>query len=138
VTARPAGDLEGLVRRAFQAYDRGDLQTVLATLDDDVEVYSHPDTGNTGTYHGHKGFLQWVALWLDAWEEFRIEVREVKVLDDVHVLAVMDQFGRGRGSGIPVEQRGVAYLFTVRDGRTTFMGLYLNRDTALADLGRRA
>ena len=39
-------------------------------------------------------------------------------------------------SGIPVEQRGVAYLFTIRERRTTFMGLYLDRDTALADLAR--
>ena len=131
-----SADLEDLVRRGLDAYEQGDLQAVLATLSPDVEVYSHPDTGNTGAYHGHEGFMQWLGLWLDAWEEFRIEVREVEALDDAHVLAIMDQYGRGKGSGIPVEQRGVAYLFTIRDGQTTFMGLYLDRVTALADLAR--
>ena len=136
MSAQAGDDLTGLVRRGMDAFNRGDIQTVLAMLDYDVEVYSHPDTGNTGTYRGHDGFLQWVNLWLDAWDEFHSEVREVEVLDDEHVVAIMDQFARGKGSGIPVEQRGVAYLFTIREGRTTYMGLYLDRETALADLSR--
>jgi ketosteroid isomerase-like protein len=129
-------DVRELVRRGLDAFNHGDLQTMLALLDSDVEIYSHPDTGNTGTYHGHEGFMQWLQLWLDAWEEFRIEIRDIEALDDEHVLAVTDQFGRGKGSGVPVELRGATYAFTIREGRTTYVGLYLDRETALADLDR--
>jgi ketosteroid isomerase-like protein len=122
------------VRRGLEAYNRGDLDTIMSLLDEDVEVYSHPDTGNSGTYRGHEGFLEWSRLWLDAWESFRIEVKEIEALDDEHLIAITDQTARGRGSGIEVQQKGVAYLFELRGGRTTRMGLYLDRETALADL----
>lgn len=126
-----------VVRRGLEAFNRGDIDAILALLDADVEVYSDPDTGNTGTYHGHRGFIDWTRLWLDAWEEFRIEVREVEAIDDEHLIAITDQTGRGRGSGIEVEQKGVAYAFTVRGGRAVFMGLYFTRENALADLQAR-
>jgi ketosteroid isomerase-like protein len=136
MSAQPGADIEAIVRQGMEAFNRGDLQAILALLDEDVEVYSHPDTGNSGTYRGHEGYLEWTKVWLDAWEEFRIEVREIEVLDDEQALAITDQFARGRGSGVPVELRGATYVFTVREGRATRMGLYLDRATALADLDR--
>jgi ketosteroid isomerase-like protein len=122
------------VRRGLEAFNSGDLPTIFGLLDEDVEVYSHPDTGNSGSYHGHDGFMDWVRLWLDAWESFHIEIREIEALDAERLIAITDQTGRGKGSGIEVQQKGVAYLFTLRDGRATRMGLYLNRETALANL----
>jgi ketosteroid isomerase-like protein len=133
VTTGPADQ----VRRGMEAFNRGDLPAILAMLDDDVEVFSHPDTGNPGTYRGRDGYLEWAASWLEAWDDFRVEVREVEALDDEHVIAVTDQFGRGKGSGVEVGRRGVTFAFTLREGRATRLGLYLDREAALADLQLR-
>ena len=82
---------------------------------DDVEVGGAPELPNSGSYHGHEGFITWIAQWLEAWDEFRIEVVEVVAIDDEHVLVEVEQHGRGQGSGLEVTQRGLAYLATIRD-----------------------
>jgi ketosteroid isomerase-like protein len=123
-----------LVRRGMEAFNRGDFPTLLALLDDDVEVFSHPDTGNPGSFRGHDGYLEWAASWLEAWDDFRVEIREVEELDDEHVIAVTDQFARGKGSGVDVSRRGVTFAFRLREGRATRLGLFADREAALADL----
>jgi ketosteroid isomerase-like protein len=42
--------------------------------------------------------------------------------------------GRGKGSGVEVDQRR-ASVFHIRDGKVIRLALYWNRDRALADLG---
>ena len=69
-----------LVRRACEAYARGELETSIETLDRDVE------------------------------------------------------YGRGRRSGIEVEQT-LDHLWTVRHGRVVAMKVYLARDAAFAAAG---
>jgi ketosteroid isomerase-like protein len=108
---------------------------VLALFDPDIEIYAPPDLANSGTYHGHDGYLQWLGGWIEAWDEFRIELVDVIVVDDANVIALADQHGRGQGSGIEVQQRGIAYLFTIRDGRAVRFHLYPSREAAMAALG---
>lgn len=118
----------------MEAFNRGDVEAILAMLDRDVEVFSHADTGNEGRYRGHDGYLLWLESWLEAWDEFRIEVREVEPVDDETVLAITDQAGRGQGSGVVVTRGGITFAFTIREGLVTRIGLYLDRETALGDL----
>jgi ketosteroid isomerase-like protein len=120
-----------LARAGFEAFNRGDLETVLSLLSPDVEVHSVAEMGEEGTYHGHEGYLEWTGIWLDAWEEFQVELIEVEAVDDENVLVHSRQRGRGKGSGVEVEQLGV-YLFTVRDGRAVRLHLYGDRESALA------
>lgn len=111
------------------------MEAVWAVADDDVEVGGAPELPNSGSYRGREGFVAWIAQWLDAWEEFRIELVEVVAIDDEHVLVEVDQHGRGRGSGLEVTQRGLAYLVTVRDGVVARLFLYPDRAAALRAAG---
>jgi ketosteroid isomerase-like protein len=120
-----------LVRSGFEAFNRGDVTGVLALLHPDVEVHSVAEVGEEGTYHGHQGFLDWTAIWLDAWDDFKIEVEEIEEVDDENVLIHAHQWGRGKGSGLEVEQRGI-YLFTMHEGLATRLHLYADRESALA------
>jgi len=124
-----------LVRRAFEAFERRDLGGVQAVAAADVEVGAAPELPNSATYRGHDGFATWIAEWLDAWGEFRIDVLDVEAIDDEHVVVDVDQTGRGAGSGLEVTQRGLAYLVDVRDGLVTRLFLYPNRAAALAAAG---
>ena len=122
-------------QRAFAAFNRGDVATVLAMLSPDVEVYSSPELANPGTFHGHDGFLEWSGRWLEVWETFRVEANDFMAEgDDVVVSA--HQYGRGKGSGIEVEM-DAAYLLTVRDGKSVRFHLYPDKADALEAVGPR-
>src|SRR5205823_11230950 len=69
-----------LVRETFEIFERRDIEGVFAIAADDVEVGAAAELPNSGTYHGHDGFLRWIAQWLDAWDEFRIELLEVDAI----------------------------------------------------------
>jgi ketosteroid isomerase-like protein len=120
-----------LARAGFEAFNRGDIAAVIELLDPDVEVHSVAEVGEEGTYHGHQGYLDWTTIWLEAWSEFSVELLEVEEVDDENVLVHTRQWGRGQGSGLEVEQRGV-YLFTVRGGKAVRVHLYADRESALA------
>jgi uncharacterized protein len=120
-----------LARAGFEAFNRGDIETVLELLSPDVEIHSVAEMGEEGTYRGHDGYREWTAIWLDAWDEFRIEITEIEEVDEQNVLIHSVQRARGKDSGVEVEQFGV-YLFTLRDGKATRLHLYADRDSALA------
>ena len=49
-----------------------------------------------------------------------------------HVVVVLKMTGRGRGSGVPVEET-IAHLWTVRDGKAIAMQVYSDPEHALRD-----
>jgi len=120
-----------LARAGFEAFNRGDIETVMGLLDPEVEIHSVAEVGEEGTYHGHEGYLEWTSIWLDAWDEFTVELTEIEEVDESNVLIHSRQRGRGKGSGLEVEQYGV-YLFTIRNGLATRLHLYADRESALA------
>jgi len=74
---------------------------------------------------------------MTVWENYRSEADEYRELDEERVLVLMRHGGRGKTSGVAVEQldqRG-ANLFDLRDGKVVRLTLYWHRDRALADLG---
>jgi hypothetical protein len=65
------------------------------------------------------------------------QAREFRELDDERVLVVFHMSGRGKASGLKLEQTWakVAGLFYVRDGKVTRGVFYFDHERALADLG---
>jgi ketosteroid isomerase-like protein len=120
-----------LARRGFEAFARGDFASVLELFDPDIEIYVPADLPNSGTFHGHDGYTQWVQNWLEAWDEYTTQPEEYRVLDEGHVLTVATQSGRGRGSGLEVSGR-VYYLAEYREGKIVRFHLYLDEESAVA------
>jgi ketosteroid isomerase-like protein len=121
-----------MVRSGIEAYNQGDIEAVLVIFAEDVEIYAPPDYLNSGTFHGHKGFLEWVGAWNEAWDSFDQEVESIEPVGERCVIAEVHQTARGRGSGIEIDQRA-AYLWEVReDGKCTFQGLYPDAQRATA------
>jgi ketosteroid isomerase-like protein len=123
---------EALLREGIAAFHRGDEEAVLAVLDPDVEVFTPPELGNAGTFHGHEGYTAWIESWLEAWEEFRIEPIEIEQFGDEFIV-LMDARGRGKGSGAEVSLL-IWWLYTVPVDRATRVHLYPTREGALAAL----
>jgi ketosteroid isomerase-like protein len=78
----------------------------------------------------------WSAM-LSAWEDLTANLDDVFELDDGRVLVLLRNHGRGKESGIVIDEISSksANLFTIRDGKVTRLVLYWDRDQALADLG---
>ena len=124
-------ELAELAHSAIDAYNRGDIQAVLEQLDEQIEVYTAPGLVNAGTYNGHDGFLQWLAQWSEAWDEFRLELERIDFVGEHYEVVSVRQFGRGAGSGVEVEMR-TAQLYEIHDGKATRLHYYPDRDAALA------
>jgi hypothetical protein len=75
--------------------------------------------------------------FLSGWAELCTLADEYRELDDERVLVLVHHRGRGKTSGLEIEQieRGNALLFQLRDGKVTKHVVYFERDRALADLG---
>jgi ketosteroid isomerase-like protein len=74
---------------------------------------------------------------LSPFENARIEADEYRELDACRILVFVHNSGRGRTSGLEIEQMHVkaANVFHVHDGKVTRLVAYWDRDRALADLG---
>ena len=129
--ASSAEERVALVRTGHEAYGAGDIDTVLAMLDPEVEVFAPPEVINSGTFHGHEGWRRWVEQWNEAWDSFEQEIQEVAAIGERHVIVRMHQTGRGRGSGVEV-QLEATYVYEIRDGRAVYLAIYLDRDAAVA------
>jgi ketosteroid isomerase-like protein len=85
-------------------------------------------------YRGRKEILEAVEDWLDAGENWRVALEEVRDAGDGRVLAFLKPTFRGRGSGISVEAP-LYTLTTVSGGRITRVTDYTERSEALEAAG---
>jgi ketosteroid isomerase-like protein len=80
------------------------------------------------------GMLRSLDDWLEASEEWRVEAEEIIEGADNRVLSVVRVSIRGRGSGVPVEQRLYTVL-TLRNGRIARIHDFTHRQEALKAAG---
>jgi ketosteroid isomerase-like protein len=113
------------LRRGYAALNRGDLSEVLDLVANDIAWES--GTGDKG--RGRESFRQFLQSWLDSFDEFRDELVEVLERDD-HIVAVVDQTGRGRASGVEVAIR-IAHVWTIGGDRAVRWRGCPNRAAAL-------
>lgn len=109
-----------LVRRGYAAWNRGDVEGVVAILDEDVEVHGHPRLPEPGPFRGRDAVRRWLTGLHGAWDSISIHpLAFAQVGDSVVVLAQIT--GRGRGSGVAVESGVDAHVWEVADGRVVAM-----------------
>ncbi|HTQ68864.1 MAG TPA: hypothetical protein VMI13_09265 [Solirubrobacteraceae bacterium] len=74
--------------------------------------------------------------WLSAWDNVHVEAEGCREVDAERVLVLLNTIGRGKTSGVELEQTHVkgAVVFHVRHGKVTRLVQYWDRDRALTDL----
>lgn len=103
------------VRRGYAAWNRGDIDGWLATLDPAVEFTTSglfPDFDEA--YSGHEGLARFHREMLDAWEYFHLDPREMIPRGD-GVAVEIHFHGRGARSGVEVEL-DFGHALRLRDG----------------------
>jgi ketosteroid isomerase-like protein len=124
-----------LVRSIYAEWERGEFSARPKWADASIE-FEVPDGPEPSIRTGQAN-APGIEAFLNLWEELRFEAEEYRELDDGSVFVLSRMRGRGKGSGVEVDQRR-ASLFQVADGRVTRLALYWDRDRALADLGLEA
>ena len=126
-----------LVRAIYADWERGDWSASW-WAHPDIEYVMVDEPGAT-THRGRAAMGHAWGTFLSAWEEYRIEPEEFRVLEDGRVLVLVKAYGRGKASGVELSEstrgRGGANLFEIRDDVVIRLDAYFNSDNALADLG---
>ena len=110
-----------IVRRLFDAVAGRDAATVLALYDRDLEWDGSRSRWSEllqagVSFRGHEGLRRFSRAYYEMWESFHDEIQELIDAGD-HVVSVVTTRGRGRASGIDVEWRGNAGVWTIREGK---------------------
>ena len=121
----------GLVRAAFTAYNRGDLDALVKLYDRDVVF----ETLLLGTRHGKEAIRLLYEENRKTLSGYRIDPIELIDAGD-KVVAVVQVSGVGPASQIAAEDLDrFALLFTIKNGRAVRQQTFRNREVALEAAG---
>jgi ketosteroid isomerase-like protein len=124
-----------LARSVYAGWERGDYSSA-EWADAEIE-YEFADGPTPGAWKGLEGMAEGVRSFLSVWQDWRFAAEEYMELPGDRVLVLTLYSGRGKKSGLEVGQlqsKG-ASVFHIRDGKVTKLVAYLDRQSALADLG---
>ncbi len=124
-----------LVRAGVDAFNRRDLDAVLAFLSPDVVWEENPELpGLREIYRGRTEVREWIDEILEAVETIHIEIVEITELGDDRVFTENVVTGRGTSSGVPVELR-TWQIAWIAEGSVARRQVFWNKDEALEAAG---
>ena len=121
-----------IVRAAFEAWMRGDLDAMLANADPDIEWYVLPDAPDPGPHRGRNVVLERMAVWRDMLA-LRGEVFEYIDAGE-YVIMPLRMRGRPPGSDADVVLDEV-YVSKFLDGKIVELREYRTKAEALEAAG---
>jgi ketosteroid isomerase-like protein len=122
-----------LARASYAAWNRGDLETMLESLDEDVEYRtSGVFPGLEPVYHGHEGMRRFWEDFGSPWDSLRIVIDDLRESGD-QIVALFRFEAVGR-DGLTVH-RDAANVITFRDGLAIRIDAYGSWETGLEAVG---
>jgi ketosteroid isomerase-like protein len=125
-----------IVRRAFEAFDRADLEGMLGYIAPEFEFHTSGRFADTeAVYRGRQGWTDFWNIFRAAWEHITISIERIEDLDD-RVLILGTFHGRGRESGVEITG-DAAWLLTIRGGMVLHGRAFAGWDEGLEAAGLR-
>ncbi len=123
-----------IVRRMFDAFNRGDVETVVAAFAEGCELHEPPEMPDTPAegFRGHHGIREWMANLRET-GGVQFEPTSLTSNGDV-VFSEWTGRGLGQASGAPIRWRTFATVH-LRDGTIVRLQAFLDRDQALEAAG---
>jgi ketosteroid isomerase-like protein len=125
-----------IVRQAYEAFNRGDIDGAVANFAADLEyVSTGAIPGTDEVARGPEGFRQFLESWWGEFDESRVDIHELIDAGD-RVVASLTFRGRGKQSGVETTW-GIWQAWTMRDGKAMRGQGYTSREEALEAAGLR-
>ena len=123
---------EQLVRNLYDAFGRGDIQTMLNALADDVDWYDPgpPAVAHAGRYRGREDVLRFFSRIGESLEIETFQPTEFIVQGD-RVIALGSIRAKAKQTGLVYDNEW-AMSWTLRDGRVTKWQIYEDTTRELA------
>jgi ketosteroid isomerase-like protein len=123
-----------LVRRAFEAFTRRDLEAVLEIVDPDVEFFAPTGSiaGRGTPYRGYEGMRQYFDDVARIWEELEVIPHEYREVNN-HVVALGRVYGRGL-DGLLVDSP-TGWVCKIENGKIVRGEVFTSRQEALDAVG---
>jgi uncharacterized protein len=118
-----------LVREAWAAFHRGDLEGALARVHPEVVTFRAPPLPDVRTYHGVEGLLEAYADWTVDFVEFEMTPGKFMAVGD-RVVVDICQRARGQASGALVMGR-FWFVYTLADGMVIRQDMFKGKRQAL-------
>jgi len=121
------------VRRFVNAFNRRDLESVVADMAPEAELHEWPEAPGAQSYRGAEGIRVALDTWFDTWEWMQVEIEDIRDLGDT-ILFTLHQRAKGKTSEAEVEIRSFN-VYTFREGKVIGIRLFLERESALEAAG---
>jgi hypothetical protein len=122
-----------ITRRAYDSLTVRNLSRLAEFVAPQIEIDLTRNVFNPQVIRGYEGIEQFMTTLNEVWEDFRFEVEELIDAGD-NVVAIGRLVGKGKGSGVPVDQRDI-HVVKARDGKAVHIAVYRDRAEALEAVG---
>src|SRR4051794_10397197 len=110
-----SGNLD-LVRSAYAAWNRGDVDDWLSALSPDIVFRPVPTFTDSQERRGLDAMRRWMEEWHDAWaDDYTTEAESIREYRDV-VIALVRFTGHAKASGVEVAG-GIFEVYRFREGK---------------------
>jgi ketosteroid isomerase-like protein len=125
-----------VVRRTLEAFQAGGIDAALKFVGDDTVWYPFLAWVEDSEYRGWEGVRKVVAIWTDNFDDFAVEVHDLRAAGD-KVVALYEQSGRIRDSGVPIRQQVGGVFSDFRGGKSHQAHFFESWKEALEAAGLR-
>ena len=123
-----------VVRSLFSGFQQRGPAGVFDTLSSEVEWQVRPDLPDSQTYRGHEGMRELFATFDEVLDEQWYSPLEFISVGDLVVVPLRGG-GRGKTSGVTVEETEETWVFTVRHGAISLVREYATKEAAIQAAG---
>jgi ketosteroid isomerase-like protein len=128
-----------MLRDSHASFNRGDWAAALENADPEIEWRLHGQLGIDAPdpIRGRKALKSFWADFFEIWDDYKMELLDLKEGTGGRVVATVRFTARGQGSSVPIELT-YFWVYLVRGGAIVSVDLYTERVEAVRPPGCRA
>ena len=123
-----------VVRRTYEAFNRGGLDAVTDLAHPDIEFVPPPIWPDSPTLRGIDAIQEMARQWIETFDDFQIAPERFIEAGQDQVLVFVRDRGRVKGSGAEIDNRFI-HVWTIREGKIAKWESFTDEAAALEAAG---